>query len=112
MKPCRPRSPRRRGRPRCDHGVLRITGELDISSAVITATVQRDPSIRVIDLRDVTFIDAAGLGILREVVLRSAPDVVIRNPSPCVRRFLALAELDGELESPTRTVDPGQRGRR
>jgi anti-anti-sigma factor len=109
MAPCRPRRQRRGARPRCSRGVLRISGELDIAgSTVIKSLVQRDPSIRVIDLRGVTFIDAAGLGILRDAQLRWAPGVVIRNPSPCVERLLALVGLGGTLESPAWRIDPGR----
>jgi anti-anti-sigma factor len=112
MTSCRPRSRRLGGRPRCDHGILTVSGELDIGSTLITSTVRRDPSIRVIDLRGVTFIDAAGLGVLCDAIRRSAPDVVIRNPSPCVERLLALVGLDGTLASPSGTIDLGCRVRR
>jgi anti-anti-sigma factor len=91
---------------------LRISGELDMGAAVIGSMVHRDPSIRVIDLHGVTFINAAGLGVLCDALHRSAPDVVIRNPAPCVKRLLALVGLDGALESPRWMCDLGWWGRR
>ena len=91
---------------------MRLSGELDIGSAMGKSAVHRDPSIRVIDLRDVTFIDAAGLGLLRDAMARMAPDVMIRNPPPCVERLLALAGLDDTFASASKSIDPGRRGRR
>jgi anti-anti-sigma factor len=88
---CRPGT-RRRVRTRCDHGVLYVSGDLDMQSEDLASTVRRDPSIRVIDLGAVTFVDAAGLGMVR-AALRSAPDVVVRNPAPCVERLLAIVGL-------------------
>ena len=82
---------RRLVRTRCHRGVLHVSGDLDMQSDLASA-VRRDLSIRVIDLSAVTFIDAAGLGALHEA-LRSAPDVVVRNPAPCVERLLGIIGL-------------------
>jgi anti-anti-sigma factor len=77
---------------------LRIGGELDIAgAAALEAVLRRTRSIRKVDLGDVTFIDAAGLRILRDALRCSAPGAVIRNPSPCVVRLIALVGLDATL---------------
>ena len=72
-----------------------------MGSAPLSSTVLRDQSIRVFDRRDVTFIDAAGLGILRDALRRSAQGAVVRHPPPCLTRLLDLVGLDLVPASPT-----------
>ena len=70
-------------------GVLVVTGELDLSGAAqLRQRLAASPAVAVLDLRDVTFIDAAGLRALEAV-----PALTLRAPSPTVRRLLHLLGL-------------------
>ena len=75
--------------------VLRVDGEMDIQAeALVIDAVRHDPTFVVFALKGVTFIDASGLRVLTESHRRAAAaggDVRVAAPSPCVRRFLALA---------------------
>jgi len=81
-----------------------VGGELDAhSGAVLAGTFSELSEMSVgqidLDLGDVAFIDASGLGALVALHTRasaSGKSVVLRNPSPAVRRLLAITEL-GEL---------------
>jgi len=83
--------------------VLRLAGEVDI--AVVGplreawyATAERDaPAVIVVDLAEVTFMDACGLGLLvrvRERQLRHGGELRLRSVPPCV---LTLMQLTGLL---------------
>ena len=55
----------------------------------------------VVDLQQVQAIDAAGLGLLVELhcrALEKAGDFSVANPSPCVRRLMALTNLESVLQ--------------
>ena len=55
----------------------------------------------VVDLQQVQGIDAAGLGLLVELhcrALKNSGDLTIANPSPCVRRLMALTNLQSVLQ--------------
>jgi anti-anti-sigma factor len=67
-----------------------IVGELDSASGPQLARVLDDPSLRVVDLSGVSFIDMAGLRVL----LRNRR-LVLCSPSPMVRRLLELCERAG-----------------
>jgi anti-anti-sigma factor len=57
----------------------------------------RGPCIE-LDLRDVTFMDSAGLRVLEAVHLRlgQLPEaVILRDPTPAVQRLLHLAGMEG-----------------
>jgi anti-anti-sigma factor len=74
--------------------LLAVTGELDLfTTSGWAEQLARSPSVRVLDLSGVTFIDAAGLRILIEAT-RADPTLVIRASSVCVRRLCAIAGLD------------------
>jgi anti-anti-sigma factor len=94
---CRPRNSRTtRHRSRCarEPDVLAVRGELDIASAPrLVERLSRTPSIRIIDLSGVSFIDPAGLRILVNAV-RAHPALVIRAASASVRRLFAIAGFD------------------
>jgi anti-anti-sigma factor len=94
---CRVRTSRTtRHRPPCarELDVLAVSGELDIVSASrLVERLAKTPSIRIIDLSGVSFIDPSGLRILVSAVRRH-PTLVIRAASACVRRLCALAGLD------------------
>ena len=70
-------------------GVLLIAGELDLRGAAeLRRRLASPPGVAVLDLRQVTFIDAAGLR-----ALESVPSLKLRAPSPPVRRLLDLLDL-------------------
>jgi anti-anti-sigma factor len=74
---------------------LAVSGELDMATATTLASqLLRDRSIRVVDLAGVTFIDAAGLGGLRDGIRRANRPILVRRASPCIRRLLAIVGLD------------------
>ena len=81
-------------------GVLRVVGELDVATAPELQhrlTAHGGPTI--LDLRGVTFIDSAGL---RAVVVAAqersrAEPLVLRAPSPAVRRLIELTSLTEQL---------------
>ena len=80
--------------------VVRASGEIDIAAAgafhdALREAVARESRV-VVDLTDVRFIDGTGLGALvaarKEV--GEAGEIVLRDPSPLVRRLLDLTRLD------------------
>jgi anti-anti-sigma factor len=74
---------------------LTVTGELDMATApAIAEQLLHDRSIRVVDMSSVTFIDAAGLGALRDGMRRANRRILVRRASPCVRRLLTIVGLD------------------
>jgi anti-anti-sigma factor len=82
---------------------VRLRGELDIASAGAArrALEQLDAGIQqiVLDLSDVTFCDAAGVGFLvaaQKQARTTGRDLVIRHPSRPVRRVLTIT---GELSA-------------
>ena len=66
------------------------------------------PSIRVLDLSRVTFIDAAGLRAIVEAT-RANPNLAVHAPSACVRRLCTIADIDDIplVGAPERTAPPG-----
>ena len=68
---------------------------MDIQAdSLVADVVSHDPPFVVFELQGVTFIDASGLRVLAESQRRAAAAagvVRLAAPSPCVRRFLALA---------------------
>jgi anti-sigma B factor antagonist len=86
--------------------VLRLTGEVDISVVSLLrdswyATADQDaPPLIIVDLADVTFMDACGLGLLvgvRSRQLRHGGQVCLRGIPPCVRTLLQLTGLLGTM---------------
>ena len=81
-------------------GVLRVVGELDVATAPelqARLSAHRGPAI--LDLREVTFIDSTGLrALVGATQARSRPEsLVLRAPSPAVRRLIELAALTEQL---------------
>ena len=81
--------------------VVAVCGELEVASEPTFASVLADAGPHVVlDLEDVTFIDAAGLGCLvrwaRFVRLRGG-SLIVANPSRQVRRLMVLTRLDHAL---------------
>ena len=75
-------------------------GELDVATAPelqASLTAHRGPAI--LDLRDVTFIDSTGLRALLGATQGRDPaeSLVLRAPSPAVRRLIELAALTERL---------------
>jgi anti-anti-sigma factor len=77
--------------------VVAVSGDLDISNAgaleaaVASLTSTRPPRI-VFDLSELRFIDSAGIAVLLGAASR-ADDVLLRRPSPAVRRVVELTGL-------------------
>jgi len=81
--------------------VVTVAGELEVASEPTLTSVlaETGPDV-VLDLEDVTFIDAAGLGCLvrwtRFNRLRGG-SLTVANPSRQVRRLMVLTRLDHAL---------------
>jgi anti-anti-sigma factor len=90
--------------------LLVVTGELDLfTTSRLAEHLARNPTIRILDLSNVSFIDAAGLRILIDAA-RVDPRLVIRAPSACIRRLCAIAGLQGIAETAATSGDPLQIG--
>lgn len=90
-------------------GVLRLDGEIDAATAPqLHRRVGDEPTVRVLDMRQVTFIDAGSLGVLllanrdRNVADR----VTLQAPTAAVCRVLELARLTALFCIETRPVGP------
>ena len=81
--------------------VLGVRGEVDLISApelaaVLDAVIDRGHRSVVLDLSALTFMDAAGLGVIADAVRRLRHQggvVTIRCPSAMVRRLLDITKL-------------------
>jgi anti-anti-sigma factor len=81
--------------------VLAVSGELDMSNAgsleaAVAAITAQHPARLIFDLSGVRFMDSAGIAVL----VGAATDVsavVLRDPSPVVRRVIDLTGLAGVL---------------
>lgn len=88
--------------------VVWLSGELDRASApelshCLDRLVCGTSTEAVLDLSQLTFCDAAGLGIFEryhERVAARGARFVLRAPSPSVRRLLALMRLERLLDGP------------
>jgi anti-sigma B factor antagonist len=83
-----------------DEHVVRLVGELDVANAdrlreVLAAITQPSPRI-VVELSELSFMDSSGLGVLLEQHRRGAT-VVLRNPSPIIRRVVEATGLTDVL---------------
>jgi len=91
--------------------VVRVTGEIDIANArllILDAVIDalRVSSRVVVDLHEVTFMDASGVGALvraRDAVRRAGGELVLRSPSALTQRLLELTGLTTAFD-----VDPSQ----
>jgi anti-sigma B factor antagonist len=77
---------------------VRLAGELDVASAdkARDALIRIAGSTVVVDLSELTFIDAAGLSALlsaRRGIIDTGNDARFVNPSPRVRRVFGLLNL-------------------
>lgn len=103
-----------RSRSGADRVVIELAGELDLAAApllgerIAAADVASAPAL-VLDLRELEFVDSAGLRMIllahagaRERGRRFA----LTRGSPQVQRLLALAGLDGRLPTVEHADDP------
>jgi anti-anti-sigma factor len=67
----------------------------DTLEETVAPMANRDPRRIIFDLSGLRFRDSAGIAVL--VNLAAAVDVVLRNPSPAVRRVVELSGLTGVL---------------
>ena len=77
-----------------------LHGEVDVSNAgdirnAATRAVRAGHDVLVLDCERVTFMDSQGVNAL--VAAHVELEVVVRLPSPPVRRVLAITGLDGVL---------------
>ncbi len=96
----------------CDGGrTVFVVGEVDLATVPeLREGLQRALSASsgthvVVDVTDVEFIDAAGIGALVDAAVdarAAGGELVLRRPSRAVRRVLELLSLGGEL--PTETL--------
>lgn len=86
--------------------VLRVAGELDVATADLLrgalAPVVADPAVTavVLDLAELGFCDVSGLRAALEAAVRlrqRGATLHLRDPSPLVRRVLALLDLEQDL---------------
>jgi len=79
-----------------------VCGEIDICTsprlrAKLFRAVEMGAERLVVDLTDVVFIDASGLGVFAQVVrcLSRPGQVIVRSPTPFVFRAFELTGMDG-----------------
>lgn len=102
--------------------VVYVSGEVDMSNAEFLAASLRpvlaaEPLRIVIDLSDVSFLAAAGLHVLlhlRREAEQQASGLVLRAPSPAVRRVIDITGMhrvfdidDGPPAKPASSTGPG-----
>lgn len=79
--------------------VIRAVGELDLASApqlrcaLVEAQVQ-PPGCVILDLRELTFSDAAGLRVIDEASRRLRQQLIVFGSPPPVRRLFEVTHLD------------------
>jgi anti-sigma B factor antagonist len=82
--------------------VVYLDGEVDLGSADAVcerlAIAGRLTDDIVIDLRDVTFIDSTGVGVLATAVRRGA-EIELREASPAVQRAITLSGLVDPIDT-------------
>ncbi len=77
--------------------VVSVGGELDVSNAetletLVAEVCDGDPQELVFDLRELSFMDSAGIAVLLGGA-RRVPNVRLRDPSPAVRRVVEVTGL-------------------
>jgi len=83
-----------------------VVGEQDISNEVVLAAdlargIAAGDEDVVVDLHRVTFMGASTIGVLvtaRQFLADRERQLIVRSPSPCARRVLALAGLTALIE--------------
>ncbi|HET6257914.1 STAS domain-containing protein [Pseudonocardia sp.] len=85
---------------------VRLVGELDLASVgsltdALAALRDAQPELVVIDLSELQFVDARGLGALVEAdrdLRAGGGSLVLARPDPHVRRVLTLTAVDTQIE--------------
>jgi anti-anti-sigma factor len=72
---------------------LRAVGELDLATGPLLAAALLDHRIERLDLDGVTFVDAAGIGVLVDALGGGARTLVLGTPSATVHRMVDLCDL-------------------
>jgi anti-sigma B factor antagonist len=77
--------------------VVSVSGELDVSNAetlesAIDAVCEGGPQELVFDMRELSFMDSAGIAVLLGGA-RRVPSVSLRDPTPAVRRVVEVTGL-------------------
>jgi anti-anti-sigma factor len=91
-----------------DQPVVEVGGEIDLYSSAelrdeLLRVMSRHGSRVILDLREVTFMDSAGIEVLLATRRRARLEggwVHVARASPCVRRMIALACLEREFAAP------------
>ena len=83
-------------RPEAVGVVITVSGHVDASNAhslrtAVASAAKGHPHRIVFDMSRLQFIDSTGLAVLLNIA--STVDVVLRNPSPAVRRVVELSGL-------------------
>jgi len=90
-----------------ESALMVVSGELDPHTGTAfeaaVAPLRDDPQLHrlTFDLSGVSFIDSSGLGVIllaHQVLTGRDGSVVVRTPSPAVRRLLEITDLLGLLE--------------
>jgi anti-sigma B factor antagonist len=92
-----------------DPGVLVLTGEQDIATvgdvtSRLALAILRNTDDVVVDLHEVSFLDASTIGVLvraRTVLESDGRSLRLRGPTVHARRLLDLFHLDGLVERAT-----------
>lgn len=82
-------------------GVLWLTGELDIAGidefqAAVDGALDTQREL-VLDLSELTFLDSTGIRAILVVANTVEGGVVLRKPTPSVRRVLDLVGIEGHM---------------
>lgn len=75
--------------------------------------MSRPERLVVVDLQQIQAMDATGLGLLVELHCRArqrAGMLTVANPSPCVRRLMALTHLESVLQVAGSAADVAESG--
>lgn len=84
---------------RVDPGVLWLTGEFDVAGidefqAAVDSALNAQREL-VLDLSELTFLDSTGIRAFLVVTNSVEGGVVLRKPTPSVRRVLDLVGIEG-----------------
>jgi stage II sporulation protein AA (anti-sigma F factor antagonist) len=94
--------------------VVTLVGELDLATATglrlaLENVLADSPASVVIDLAALGFIDASGLAVLataRQALRLRGGELVVRHPSPTLRKMLTITSLAAMVqETPESTVE-------
>jgi anti-sigma B factor antagonist len=91
-----------------DQPVVEVGGEIDLYSGAelrdeLLRVLRRHGPRLILDLREVTFMDAAGIEVLLATRRRAQLEggwIHVARASPCVRRMITLASLQREFAPP------------